>query len=341
LFGSRPSDAFREYLDQTGIEHPGVELGWGELTPGGEYRWLRYRPTYNCANAMLTLPVNFTSVSCNPQLRQYGSFRLLNAAQFHRYLNGRFYDPVFYAPADHVVTEAIGAGFDVPDQYWRFADLSSEVGEVPAWSSYCTSPAAMFDPAVLAHDDPDDDDFNGWVDPWDLRDGFRSPSYFQATYPSLKTHILEHHWLQEPPGECNPLSEEGTYGQAGCEPYYFNHGYASRPNTLFFDGHVAALPVIDAVAADRQVREQMGPQWGLWSQDTPFGVDGYRGEQSYDGVRSSFHVLTTDGILGRDVTAASADSWMLPPPDTHRSVPRPSTRTPHGARAFPRVSPLE
>jgi hypothetical protein len=46
---------------------------------------------------------------------------------------------------------------------------------------------------------------------------------------------------------------------------------------------------------------------GLWHRGTPLGGDGsaYYSNQAYDMlVNSAFHVLTTDGIQGRDVTGA-------------------------------------
>ena len=49
-----------------------------------------------------------------------------------------------------------------------------------------------------------------------------------------------------------------------------------------------------------QQAEQRAGQ--LWSRNTPLGAAGYFGGQSYDFlVRTSFHVLTLDGIEGRDV----------------------------------------
>jgi hypothetical protein len=46
-------------------------------------------------------------------------------------------------------------------------------------------------------------------------------------------------------------------------------------------------------------------QTGLWSRDTQFGADGYYGEYSYDTiVNTSYHIFTTDGLLGRDVIGA-------------------------------------
>ena len=50
---------------------------------------------------------------------------------------------------------------------------------------------------ALIHDADDDDArANGWQDPWGLPGGFRSPGMSQARFPNLKTHMLEHHWLQ-------------------------------------------------------------------------------------------------------------------------------------------------
>ena len=39
---------------------------------------------------------------------------------------------------------------------------------------------------------------------------------------------------------------------------------------------------------------------GLWSRDTPLGADGYFIDLGFDDSPLSHHVLTTDGILGRD-----------------------------------------
>ena len=61
------------------------------------------------------------------------------------------------------------------------------------------------------------------------------------------------------------------------------------------------LGVREAEAADARIRRQAGwSQHGVWSRDTPLGADGYFIELGYDFSNTSFHVLTTDGILGRD-----------------------------------------
>ena len=66
------------------------------------------------------------------------------------------------------------------------------------------------------------------------------------------------------------------------------------------DGHVRLLPNIEVVDADAQVLRQTAGVDGLWHRGTPLGTNGYFGEFSFDGTIVSHHILTTDGILGRD-----------------------------------------
>jgi hypothetical protein len=136
----------------------------------------------------------------------------------------------------------------------------------------------------------------GWQDPFSLASGLRVPSMSQARYPDLKTHMLEHHWLQQRRAVCNPSFATGTY--EGCEPYFYNHSWESVPMTLFFDAHVGGLGVREAESADSRMSVQAGR--GLWSRDTPMGSDGYFIAEGYDFASTSFHTLTTEGIKGRD-----------------------------------------
>ena len=101
--------------------------------------------------------------------------------------------------------------------------------------------------------------------------------------------------------DCNPAFTAGTYND--CEPYYFNHGWESVPVTLFFDGHIEGLGVREAEKADSRVQAQTNDLYGLWSRDTSYGEEGYFIDYGYDFAETSFHVLTTDGIRGRDKTA--------------------------------------
>jgi prepilin-type N-terminal cleavage/methylation domain-containing protein len=294
--------------------HPGPILGWAYLfgDSSQDYLLFAYRThesgefeqhgSFHAGNSSLNLPINFTSIG-----EYFGSFRLPNVRQFSQYVSGRFYDKTFYAPKDTIVWTTIATGgfegancFEDPGEYCDRPDVDG-FGEIPIWSSYCLSPAAMFNPAVLAHVDDDDTSFSGFRDPWKLQAGFRSPSMSQSLYPSLKTQMLEHHWIQSRASDCNPGFFGAMY-DGGCEPYYFNHSVESVPMTLFFDGHVGPIGTREAMLADNRVRVQTGnPLWGLWSKDTFWGEDGYLIEYGYDWAATSYHILTTDGIRGRDI----------------------------------------
>ena len=166
-------------------------------------------------------------------------------------------------------------------------------------TSYCSSPAALYSPDVFRNERK-----GGFQDPWSLPAGFRAPTLSQSRFPELKTHMIEHNWLQSPPTMCNPNFTD-------CTPYYFNHGYESRPCALFYDGHVDVTSTQEAIQAHERLLSQTGQggdEFGLWSRDTPLGGSWFQGApggyfmgDAYDDTSTSFHVLTTDGILGRDV----------------------------------------
>jgi len=107
-------------------------------------------------------------------------------------------------------------------------------------------------------------------------------------------------WLQNRAGPaCNPAFDPGSYD--GCEPYYFNASQESAPISVFYDGHTESIGVREAERADGRARAQSGTEDGLWSRDTFWGADGYFIPFGYDQAATSFHVLTTEGIKGRDV----------------------------------------
>ena len=76
--------------------------------------------------------------------------------------------------------------------------------------------------------------------------------------------------------------------------------------TLFYDGHIRLLPNTEVLFADFQVLAQSGQVDGLWHRGTSFGAGGYFIDSGFDGVPLSHHVLTTDGILGRDTLGESS-----------------------------------
>jgi hypothetical protein len=109
--------------------------------------------------------------------------------------------------------------------------------------------------------------------------------------------MLEHYWLQKNPSESIP-------GTAGV-PWFFNMGEDSTPATLFFDGHVRMMSMREAVLSSKRVEAQNEDP--LDSVDHGcFGTAGYFEGSTYGNPpadrRSSYHVFTRDGILGRDTT---------------------------------------
>lgn len=302
-FGANAAQGFGSYNAgqfSGPLVHPPITLGWAPVNGEGQPVFFAYRTGANIANARLCEPIVFDGP--NFQINGYfGSFRIANDVRFTPYIGSQFYDQRFYAPADTIVQPLVEPLLDQPFEYVD-RPPSPGFGDAPYWSGYVRSASAMFDPAVMeARRMTPDGPVGGWIDPWSLDTGLRSPALSQARYPHLKTAILEHHWLQDAPADpCNPAFASGTYG--GCEPYYFNHAAASAPATLFFDGSTRLLPNREVLDADAAVQAANGGAGfdGLWSRSTPFGEDGYFGEVSFDGTRVSHHVLSSDGMLGRD-----------------------------------------
>ncbi len=261
--------------------HPGI--AWGYAYDGGLYGYWMHNAGYHWA----LHAINFTGGT-----QYFGWFRFPQTKAINSYLGGRCYDQVFYAPKDRLSLAAAEPCMDEPGEF-ALNQACNDPG--PVWTSYCLSPASMFSPSVMRNEAD-----GGWQSPWDLPSGFRCPSMSQIRYPTLKTHILEHQWLQNPEVQCNPaFSEFGTV--LDCEPYYFNHGLTSSPVTLFYDAHVQLVGAHEAMLADRRVMEQLDDDYGLWSRDTPFGDNGYLIDIGYDFAETSFHILTTDGAFGRDI----------------------------------------
>jgi len=285
--------------------HPPVDLGWGYPSCDGSQplTYFRYfQSPGQTGNVSLIQPIVFNGSN---GIEYFGAFRLANCRQFNQYVSGKFYDKSFYAPKDTVVQEAISNGssgcncFDDPGEYCDLPPTPG-VGQIPVWSSYVLSPAAMFSPNFMTPTAQ-----LPFGNPYQKPGTFRSPGMDQAKYSALKTHMTEHHWLQARRAECNPTFVPGTYG--GCEPYYFNGAWESNPATLFYDGHTETVGVRKAERADGRVigQQQQAGQFpaGLWHKQTNFGTEGYYSDAAYDFANTSFHILTTEGIRGRDILA--------------------------------------
>jgi prepilin-type N-terminal cleavage/methylation domain-containing protein len=264
--------------------HPPVIAGWG-YSPGGSYAaWALWADN---ANAVYFQPINFPGLpNLVPVADAWGWFRFGHQPRpFHDYFNGKYYDKVYFAPKDHTILEPLEPCFEVPGEFVPYPTDCNTFN-----TSYCMSAAGLFNPAVFSLN-PETGLY--WSAPWEMASGYKVPSFGQVTYPTLKTHMLEHQWLQNTKVPCNDAF-------LGCEPYYFNHSYQSMPVTLFYDGSVRIMSVLEAMSSDSRHRSQTDDDAGLWSRDTPFEEDGYLIDDGYDFAETSFHVLTINGVRGRD-----------------------------------------
>ncbi|MEY3143490.1 MAG: hypothetical protein RLY21_1983 [Planctomycetota bacterium] len=224
-----------------------------------------------CGNWEAYRPINFSGAAAG-----YGSFAIPNVRGFREYLSRNFYSPEWYAEDDPTY-----AG--VPALSTAESEFTFPAPGIPGGyqdSSYCFSPAAMFDPSVLR---PRAE--GGFRAPASFAHSYRAPAVAKCVHPSLKTRMCEYGWYRDEPSE----------GLA------FNAGRKSAPYTLFFDGSVQSISMAHAAADDIIAREGSQSGDGLWSDDTPLGPNGWQPSGSVDGTRTSFHILTTGGIRGRDL----------------------------------------
>ncbi len=284
--------------------HPPLIAGWGYNPISGETGMYSYWPGLP-QHWWAVEPIVFTAPPSNCCIG-FGWFRLPNVKQLSQYVNSRWYDKLFYAPKDPLFN-AIEPCIDNP---MEFANIDG--CNPPHWSTYCMSPAALFSPDVLAFNEQTQ---KYYTDPWELPGGHRTPTMGSIRYPTLKTHMLEHPWLQNVRRVCNDGFSPPDIG-APCEPYYFNHGFESTPATLFYDGHVRLFGTQEALNANRrhlrQTVNDLNGSFGLWSIDTTFGGGylpgddgGYFMEFAYDFTATSYHILTIDGSMGRDTLGSA------------------------------------
>lgn len=260
---------------------------WGYWIRGGPSQCANFPG--NCGNWPLIMPMalggSTGSIETNPGL---GMWQLPNARGLREYVTGRFFDPVFYSPNDTVTYGRLQASSFGSTAEFDSAPIIS--GDFDFTSTYGLSPAATWGVGVLRA--PSE---GGFRSPDSFPDAYEAPSANLAVHPSLKTRIMEKRWCQQPPAL-------GTDGTAASQPYRFNAGGGSRPGAVFFDGHVSFAAMADYASDDELSRKGGGD--GLWSRDTPYGEAGVWGSQSIGQFYASPHLLTTDGIAGRDLTTA-------------------------------------
>jgi prepilin-type N-terminal cleavage/methylation domain-containing protein len=210
----------------------------------------------------------------------FGAYRLPNAAGFQPFVDGRFYSSAFYAPDDYEIIDQVQPLLSSP------CGFSGNPQQI-VYASYCLSPAAMWGLGVLSRQ-------SGYKNPDSLATGYTSPSVNQCTYPSLKTRMMEF----------RAVDVDCFLDPAGCGSYQFNQMYESRSLGLFFDGSVHIVTPREAMESDQRAKlAAVGlVEKGLWIRGTPLGPNGVGGSESYDFLTdTSFHLLTGDGIAGRDI----------------------------------------
>ena len=282
-YGDSYTEAWDGFVAEYGADHHNIILGWdSNLT-----HWSYGTNPYEGFEGRL-MPIMFRGVEPG-----WGIHRAPNAWALNQYLNGRFYDDVWFAPKDRMVISTVEPCLDDPGDLC-FPDFPT-ISAVDC--SYSMSPAAMFNPAVFGFGTRTSDNIT-FVDPWSMGASLKTPTISSAAYPELKTWTIEHHWLNgDTRAECNGNFLGGQYN--GCQPYFFNHSWHSSPMCLMFDGHVQSVGVREAKEADDRAVTQNGRK--LWSDQTPLG--NYFHNEAYDFPQfiSSFHIFTTDGIKGRDI----------------------------------------
>ena len=225
----------------------------------------------NCSTWARLRPMNFSVAD-----RTTGAFRQSNVWGFREYVSKNYYSNEWFS-ADDPVYAAAAAQFNSP---YEFAFPVAGLPGGFAQSSFCLSPAAMLNPGVLRAKAE-----GGFQAPNAFIDSYRSPTVTQCMHPALKSRMTEYGWFRDAPSD----------GLA------FNAGRESAPFTLFFDGSVQATSMAQAELDDAMVRAGNKFGDGLWSDDTTYGIDAWQDTKSVDGLRSGFHMLTTGGILGRDL----------------------------------------
>lgn len=264
-------------------------------------------------------PCSFDDKNAN-----FGSWRLVNARSFNKYVSGKFYDSTFYAPKDRITLGQLDAVRSVVSEA-RGSNQNAEIPEGDYFgkleqtvlSSYCWSPAAMWSPDVLPSKGT-----KRFVDPQTLPNGLKAPSVSQVRFNELKTRCLEHSWLQNNPtsgtmngskkisgqsaGVANPDALRKMLGKDEIpQPWFFNQAINSSPNCLFFDGHVGQLGVQDAIDSNSRIALKSASKTvGTFAQGAIGKLSNGYFYGQYDPMvgddKPSFHVLTIDGGLGRD-----------------------------------------
>lgn len=245
----------------------------------------------------------------------YGVWRYPNAGRVAAYMNNMPLHDAYFAPKDVIPLRALENCTEMTGTYCPSTQMANNHGTLnpgdalwksnmlQAPSSYCISPALMYNPAVYQWDPAAN---KSPKDPMDIPRGFKPPSTDQARYPAQKTWLMEHNWLQNlDNNECGinwggvwfHTQGDGTWD--GCEPEHFNAGRYSEPVTVMADGSTILFSVAEAAADSINSQGGLNLQ-GLWLADHPNDPQGYYYGYATDWVQWGGHTHTLDGIRGRD-----------------------------------------
>lgn len=253
-------------------------LTWAWWIPSGVPDCI-HASSASCDNFGLLMPIRMPSSGGGFADLMASFSRFPNLRGPREYVAARFYDPVFYAPNDPSIARIASKL-----QHTQF-EFDHQSGEEIVPPTYCFSPPTLMNPKVFG------------------RPVFRAPRTWAkwadplpvsaATYPSLKTRIMEHDWCSE--GQ-ELLNRDYITPAARVCTLAVN----SRPGALYFDGRVSFTTMQSFRDEDKPIFQQ--DQVGLWHRGSNFGVTGYTPYASGGlGAVASPHFLTVEGILGRDV----------------------------------------
>lgn len=262
-----------------------------------------------CGNWQVLLPLVWAKPGCggpgsdaNPYLNSFGAHEMMNTKAFNTYINQRYYDKVFFPPKDRVGLMSCDYGLQNEGEYTPNPTNNQSI----TFPSYMWSPANMVPPMVHASSTRDCP--NAGKQNLAGPGGYRSPLMGMSTFPDQKTLVIEKLWLQN-----KGKAPEKNNNCASPRSWLFNEAFNSSPACLFMDGHSQLCGMNTAVNDDKRVSVQntsnsgmCSAGRGLWHRGTAMGPAGwYTATAGYDPMidmaPTSFHMLTTDGILGRDI----------------------------------------
>ena len=282
-----------DFPDST--SHPGLRLGWGSsdcVADPDVQSYYVYQPQFNSANATLLSPIYLSGPLA--WLHGIGSYQQTNCRGFRAYVGQKYYTRTFYSPLDYGAMEVLERGQGpaaylpraIPDCDVEYLNLPpGSFGTLPLFSSFSISPALLFNPEILGKE-------RLITDPFTTEDGLNTPSFSQCRHPQLKTE-----WLQEYAsytaacgGSASPFRRSLACGQVS----HIRKNTTPIP-TAFMDGSTSLTTNSQFERDNRRVlRQERIHKAGLWHE-----FEGLN--QTYGTRILTRHLLTVDGILGRDL----------------------------------------